>query len=146
MVNAGTPSTAAVTVTVTTTARSEVVTPAVRRDDRFTPSSQGAPSTLAEYAALLALAALSIAIFGLRQRRRILWAPVAAGVLLFAGLALSGCGGGGSSTSTGGGTSPPSGGSATGTPAGNYTITVTATAGSGANAVTHTTQLTLVVQ
>jgi hypothetical protein len=34
----------------------------------------------------------------------------------------------------------------TGTSAGNYTITVTATAGSRANTVRHTAELTLVVQ
>jgi hypothetical protein len=81
--------------------------------------------------------------------RRMVWASTAAGVLLIVGTAMSGCGGGStvSTTSTGGGTTPPpSSGTATGTPAGTYMITVTATTGSGANAVSRKTNLTLVVQ
>jgi VCBS repeat protein/FG-GAP repeat protein len=147
MINAGTPPTAAVTVTVTTTARSEIVTPTAQRDDRQTPLIHASPRVVAIYAATLAVLFGLAAAFGARRRRGMLWAPLAAGVLLLALMGMSGCGGGGGSSSTGGGTNPPpSGGTATGTPAGSYTITVTATAGSGANAVSHTTKLTLVVQ
>ncbi len=139
MVSGGTAATA--TVTVTTTARSEVVPPTANRNDRWTPGTYGTPRVVAIYAAFFATLFGLAAILGSRQRRRMVWAPVAARVLLLAGLAMSGCGGG----SNGSG-SNPSGGNATGTPAGNYTITVTATAGSGATAVSHTTNLTLVVQ
>jgi hypothetical protein len=128
-------------VTVTTTARSEIVPTASRdRDHRWTPwpGIYGSRRLVAMYAAGLMGAIGLLAIFGMLPGRRMSWATVAGGCLLLAGLTLSGCGGGGSA-----GSGPtPSGG----TPAGNYTITVTATAGSGANAVSHTTTLTLVVQ
>jgi FG-GAP-like repeat len=144
-VNGSTAATA--TVTVTTTARSAMIPPVVNRDDRRWPSIYGSPRVVASYAAALALSLLLLTVGGTLRRRRISWAPVAASVLLLAGMAMSGCGGGSSNSSTSGGTTPPpSGGSATGTPAGSYTITVTATTGSGANAVSHTTTLTLVVQ
>jgi hypothetical protein len=57
-------------------------------------------------------------------------------ILLGVAMAMTACGGGGSTTS-------PLGG---GTPAGSYTITVTGTAASGATTLTHNTKLTLVVQ
>ena len=132
---------ATATVTVTTTARSVTVS----RDEGSRPGIYGTLRVVvvALYSFGLALSIGLMLIAGSRQRRRISWAQVAAGVLLLVGLAISGCGGG-----SAGGTAmpPPSGGTATGTPAGSYTITVTATAGSGASAVSHTTNLTLVVQ
>jgi FG-GAP-like repeat/FG-GAP repeat len=138
---------ATATVTVTTTARSQMVTPVANRDERWTPSIYDSPRVVAIYVAGFALSIGLSAIFGARPRRRMLWAPVAACVLLLAGMTIGGCGGGSNSSSNSGGTTPPpSGGTATGTPAGNYTITVTATTGSGASEVSHTTQLTLVVQ
>jgi hypothetical protein len=63
--------------------------------------------------------------------------PLAAGLLLT--LALAGCGGGGGGVAGGGTTSNP------GTPAGNYTLTVTGTSGSGSSAVSHSVTLTLIV-
>lgn len=134
---------ATATVSVMTTARSMMM-PVANRDDRWTPSIYGSQRVVATCATMLVVWFLLWTVGGTR-RRRTTWMPVAASVLLLAGIAMSGCGGGGSS-STGGTTPPPSGGSATGTPAGSYTITVTATAGSGANAVSHATKLTLVVQ
>jgi hypothetical protein len=60
------------------------------------------------------------------------------GLIFLAVLAFGiGCGGGGGG---GGGHNDP------GTPAGTYPITVTGTSGSGANAISHTTSFTLVVQ
>lgn len=140
-------SVASATVTVTTTVRSGLTPPVANREDRSTPSIYGSPRVVAIYAAGFAVLIGLLAIFGDRSRRRMEWASVAAGVLLIAGITMSGCGGGGSgATSTGGGTTPPpSGSTATGTPAGSYTITVTATS-SGSVPVSHTTKLTLVVQ
>jgi FG-GAP-like repeat len=135
MVSGGSPATA--TVTVTTTARSEVVMPVAERGDRWTPRIYGSP----RFEIISIVLLLSLGLFEILEskRRRLTWLPIAAGALLFfAGLAISGCGGGNMST--------PSGGNATGTPAGSYNITVTGTTGSGSNAVTHTTQVTLVVQ
>jgi hypothetical protein len=54
-------------------------------------------------------------------------------------MTLTSCGGGSSSSSGGGSTS-------TGTQSGTYTIKVTGTFISGSNTLTHTTNLTLVVQ
>jgi hypothetical protein len=73
--------------------------------------------------------------------RRFSWslATACGAILLLSASLISGCGGGSNSSGSNGST-------ANGTPAGNYTITVAATAGSGANAVSHTTKLTLVVQ
>ena len=136
MVSGSTATTA--TVTVTTTARSEMVTPTADRTDRWTPGIYGTPRVIEIYAAIFAALFGLVGIVELRRRWRMVWAPVAAGVLMLAGAAMSGCGGSNGSN--------PSGGSVNGTPAGTYTIVVTATAGNGANAVSHTTNLTLVVQ
>jgi hypothetical protein len=96
---------------------------------------------------IAAIAALLIgmtAMYRSHKRRGMGWTAVAAvAIVLFAGVAIIGCGGGGGSSS--GGTNP-SGGTTFGTPAGTYTLTVTATTGSGANAVSHAMNLTLVVQ
>jgi hypothetical protein len=70
-----------------------------------------------------------------RRQRLALSAPIA-GVLLFLALQIVGCGGGGS---TGPPPPPPP---PTGTPAGTYMVTVTATSGN----LSHNTTLTLVVQ
>jgi hypothetical protein len=76
----------------------------------------------------------------------LLWCPkqrfprvqaIAITVALALTMLLSSCGGGHSSTTTGG--SP-------GTPAGTYTISVSASFASGSAALTHNTSLTLVVQ
>jgi hypothetical protein len=128
-----TPTTA--TVTVTTTARSAVLIPAVDEREDGRRRMFVAPGVFATLAAITILLLL-----GLRspRRRQFAWAPVAtfSVFMLIAGIVVSGCGNGNASN--------PSGG--TGTAAGNYTITVTATAGSGVDAVTHATKLTLVVQ
>jgi hypothetical protein len=129
------------TVTVITQARSAGVMPVTNRNDRWTPSIHGGPRLVAIYAIGFALSVGLSLIIGLRQRSRLAWTPIAAGIFLIAGLSI-GCGGGGS----GGTTPPPSGGTAMGTPAGTYTIIVTATTGSGTSAVSHATNLTLVVQ
>jgi FG-GAP-like repeat len=130
---------ATATVTVTTTARSLVVPTVANRDDQWMPGMYGAPRVVFALAGF-AFCFGVVVIYGLRTRRKMSYFPIAAACLLvLAGIAIGGCGGGGTASN-------PSGGSATGTPAGNYTITVTATAGSGANAVRHTTTLTLVVQ
>ena len=65
-----------------------------------------------------------------RQRPQVRFALLVLGVISLASLA--GCGGGGYSGSSGGGT---------GTPAGNYTLTITGTSG-----VSHSTTVTLTVQ
>lgn len=93
---------------------------------------------------VLGLAALFLVAFGWWPRRRT-W-PMAervprrlttfAGVLLFV-LSVAACGGMGGSTD---------GASSPGTPAGNYTLTVTGTVISGSTTLAHTINLTLKVQ
>ena len=69
--------------------------------------------------------ALSLVMFLVIPRRRRNWLAISGMLLLFLSIGVVGCGGGGSSSvSGGGGTGNP------GTTAGNYTITVTGTAGS----------------
>lgn len=135
--------TATATVTVVTALRTAVMMPVANRDDRWTPLKYEWPGVVS----VTAIAALLIgmtAIYGSHKRRGMGWVAVAAvAAILFAGVAISGCGGSGGSSS--GGTNP-TGGTTFGTPAGTYALTVTATTGSGANAVSHTTNLTLVVQ
>jgi hypothetical protein len=133
----------AATVTVITAMRTAVMMPAANRDDRWTPLDHEWPGVVS-VAAVVALVIGMMAIYGSHKRLGMAWVAVAAGALiLFAGVAISGCGGGGGSSS--GGTNPI-GGTTFGTPAGTYALTVTATTGSGATAVSHTTTLTLVVQ
>jgi hypothetical protein len=84
------------------------------------------------FAALIALAAA-------RRRHPLPWAPLTTlAILLAVGMTLASCGG---SSSGGGGA-----GGGISTPAGTYTITVSAAATSGSTTLTHTTNLTLVVQ
>jgi hypothetical protein len=73
--------------------------------------------------------------------RRRIWTALGLIVLIAGALSVTGCGGGGqssSSTSTGGSTT----GSSTGTPAGQYTVTVTA----ASNSISTTTQILVTVQ
>jgi hypothetical protein len=122
-------------VTVTTTAKSQVVLPGgndvVRRIN-------GAPALLGAYMLTL----LVIASFYRSNRARQLSYASALVVFLLLALAitLASCGGGSSAVGS------SAVGSVTGTTSGTYTITVTATAGSGATALTHTTNLSLIVQ
>jgi hypothetical protein len=132
----GTPATA--TVSVATTARSAVFIPALYNRGDFRWRMFVAPGLLAMSAALTMLVLLGLLS---RRKHRPSWVPLAtfAIFVLFAGIVVNGCGGGSSNPP-----SNPTGG--IGTAAGTYTITVTATAGSGANAINHTTKLSLVVQ
>jgi len=83
------------------------------------------------YAMLLPIGSLALIGAGLGSRKKRLWGFLL-GCMLFAGvISMAACGG----TSSGGGGHP-------GTPAGAYTITVTATSG----ALTHTALVTVVVQ
>jgi hypothetical protein len=77
------------------------------------------------------------------RRRRILAGArhFALLALLFIGaFALHGCGGGGHATGNPGGGNP--GGGSTGTPAGTYNVTITATSGSTTHAVTYALTVT----
>jgi hypothetical protein len=84
----------------------------------------------------LILAAMAWAIGRRKQpgvsRWRSTMVPLASGLLLT--LALAGCGGGGGSANV---THNP------GTPAGNYTLTVTGSTGSGSSALSHSVTLAL---
>jgi VCBS repeat protein/HYDIN/CFA65/VesB family protein len=121
------------TVTVSTTASSQVFPPGGFDDRKMT------------YRPILFVLALAgviivIAVYLRRKDQRLRWVPVLAfGTLVCIGLTMTSCGGG--SSGGGGG-----GGGTTGTPAGSYTITVSASATSGSTTLTHTTQLTMVVQ
>jgi len=80
---------------------------------------------------LLPIGSLALIGAGLGSRKKKLWGFLL-GCMLFAGvISMAACGG----TSSGGGGHP-------GTPAGAYTVTVTATSG----ALTHTALVTVVVQ
>lgn len=117
------------TITVTTGGGAAAV-----REPAADPSNPPPLNLPAGRLATMALLLCAILVFLTQTRRRRFAMPLAL-LLLLTGIAPLGCGGGGNS---GGGRSPQ----ASGTPAGNYTVTVTGTAGS----TTHTTTLTLVVQ
>jgi hypothetical protein len=122
----------AVTVTVSTTASSRTFPPTGFEGRRMT-------YRLIPFALLL-LAVMVLTAFYLRRKdQRLRWVPAMAfGILVCIGMTLTSCGGGSSGGSGGGGS--------TGTLAGNYTITVSASATSGSTTLMHATQLTLVVQ
>jgi hypothetical protein len=132
MVSVGGATAAAATVSVATTARSELPFPAGNHSPREFP---GRPTAL--LGALMAM--LILAWTYTTRRNQLRWAPVLTMVLvLVLGITLTSCGGG--SSSGGGGTV------LTGTQAGTYTITVSATATAGSTTLSHSTTLTLVVQ
>jgi hypothetical protein len=136
---------ATATVTVVTDPRTAVVMPIANRDDRWTPSNYLWPRIIS-VAVLAALLVGLVATDWFEMRRTMNWVAVAASAaILLVSMAMSGCGGGGGSSS-GGSTPPPSGGTTMGTPAGTYALKVKATTGTGTSAVSHTTNLTLVVQ
>ncbi len=118
------------TVTVTTTARSQVLPVGDESLRKF----RRRPTVL--LACLVAMMFLGWSwITGTHQQMR--WAPqLAITLLLCVGLTLTSCGGGNSS----------GGGGVTGTQAGTYTITVSASATAGSTTLTHNTKLTLIVQ
>jgi hypothetical protein len=78
-----------------------------------------------------------LSLFLRRRRAAMRWVPALSLAAVIGTAMAMACGGGGSSTK-------PTGGVATAS--GTYTITVTGTAGSGSTAVSHTTNLTLIVQ
>ncbi|HUE42276.1 MAG TPA: FG-GAP-like repeat-containing protein [Candidatus Sulfotelmatobacter sp.] len=123
------------TVSVTTTARSALFVP-----NRDQPENM--PWRMFLVLATLLIAFLSAsALAGTRSlgNRRLAFATSITALLLIVGATLNGCGGGSSNPSS---PTTPTGGTA----AGSYTITVTATAGTGGNAVSHTIKLALTVQ
>jgi hypothetical protein len=137
-VSVGGATAATATVSVATTARSELLFPVGNHSPREFP---GRPTAL--LAALMAMLILAW-ICTTRRDQWLRWAPVLTMVLaLVLGITLTSCGGGssGSDSSGGGGGTVP-----TGTQAGTYTITVSATATAGSSTLIHTTKLTLVVQ
>ena len=130
---------ATATLTVTTTARSQFWLPVGNDSLRQFP---GRPTTL-----LLAVMAMLILAwtYTTRNNRPLRWAPVLTMLsVLVLGITLTSCGGG----SSAGGGSPGGGGGTvpTGTQAGTYTITVSASATAGSTTLTHAAKLTLVVQ
>jgi hypothetical protein len=123
------------TLSVTTTASSSAALGSRTNALRFRP---------ALWSILTMALLLSVALLPSVQAREYRYVRVLTSstllLLLTVAIGLAGCGGGGSGGGgTSGGGEPPS---VAGTPAGNYTVTVTATSG----ALTHTTTLTLVVQ
>jgi hypothetical protein len=94
------------------------------------------------YALWLTMPGIVVGIIGIgmthRNRRGKLLGYIGLVVVLGISLMLASCGGGGSTTT------PPV--PKPGTPAGMYPITVTGTSGSGANALSHNTVITLTVQ
>ena len=132
-VSVGGTTVATATVTVTTTARSQVWLPMGNDSLREFP---GRPTTL--LAALMTMLILAW-ICTTRKNQRPRWVPLLTTVLMLVlGITLTSCGG---SSSGGGGETVP-----TGTQAGIYTITVSATATAGSTNLTHAAKLTLVVQ
>jgi hypothetical protein len=138
------PSTISLSGTSTTTAMVTVST---------TASSQGLPPAGVDtqrriyqpmpFALVLLGASVIMAFYLRRKDQRVRWVPaLAIAILVCIAMTVTSCGGGSS-----GGTQPAGGSDgSTGTPAGSYTITVSASATSGSTTLTHTTQLTLVVQ
>jgi hypothetical protein len=127
---------AAVTVTVSTTARG-MLAPQSEPATRMQPPVALQMLPLSVLAMLLLIVTLLAATQSPAGRLRLARVALSACLVLMpivAATLIGGCGGGSSSTPP-----PPP---VTGTPAGSYTITVTATSGS----TTATTQLTLVVQ
>jgi hypothetical protein len=123
------------TVTVTTTAASQMLPP-VGTDTPRRINYPLAPLVLSLLAALVA-AYLYVS----RRNIRFRWGPaLTLGLLLCAGVTLTSCGG------SSGGSGGVGGGGGTGTQAGTYTITVSASATSGSTTLTHAAKLTLVVQ
>jgi hypothetical protein len=132
-VSVGGATAAAATVSVATTARSELPLPTGNRSPREFP---GRPTTL--LAVLMAMLILAWT-YTTRNDQLRRWTPVLTMLsVLVLGIALTSCGGG---SSGGGGGAVP-----TGTEAGTYTITVSASATSGSTTLTHAVKLTLVVQ
>ncbi len=132
-VTAGTP--AAVSVTVSTTARGMLV-PQSEPATRMQPPAAVQMLPVSVLAMLLLIATLLATTQSAAGRLRVARAALSACLVLMpiaAATLLVGCGGGSSSS-----TPPP----ATGTPAGTYTVVVTATSGSQ----TASTNLTLIVQ
>jgi hypothetical protein len=123
-----------VTVTVTTTAPSV----SIPRSRPFPPALPLTPGLKGLFLLVLVLTGIAWAFARRSQPGVSRWQPkmamLAGGLLLT--LALAGCGGGGGG---GGTTSNP------GTPAGNYTLTVTGTAGLGSSTLSHSVTLTLKV-
>jgi hypothetical protein len=125
---------AAVTVTVTTTAASFIV----QENPARGPLAKVIYRPVLLILGLLGLILLSRSQRGQRVRRLRLAYGLALLIFLCAGVMMSGCGGGGSS-STGSSSN-------TGTPAGTYTLVVTGTFTSGSTTLTRNSNLTLVVQ
>jgi VCBS repeat protein/centrosomal CEP192-like protein len=126
-------SAATATVTVATTAHGLLLPVGVanpRTDYRLAPLL------------LAVLGVMIILCLRLWQReRRFRWVPVLTVlILLCLGVTVTSCGGGG------GGGGSPGGARSGGTQAGTYTLTVSASATSGSTMLTHSTNLTLVVQ
>jgi len=114
------------TVSATTTARGFVLPPE--------PVGRVRPMAYVLLAAPLAMLFIMLLLARTRRRKFAVLLPVA-GMLRLVLLQMGGCGGGGGST-------PPPPPPVTGTQAGTYTITLTATSGS----LTRATNLTLIVQ
>jgi hypothetical protein len=125
-----------VTVTVATTAPSA----SAPRSRPLPPVPPLSPGLRRLWMLALALALMAWTIARRNQPRMGRWrstmVPLVSGLLLT--LALAGCGGGGSGKLL---VPPPN----SGTPAGNYTLTVTGTAGSGSSALSHSVTLKLSV-
>jgi hypothetical protein len=133
---------ATATVSVTTTAASQVLPSG--------ESERQSPDRRIFWVLGSFLAAAIASLLGFvrvtRFRSAFSFAAACGAFVLIAASLIAGCGGSGSGSSTGpsNGSGTPPGSGVTGTPAGTYNITVTATAQS--RTVTHTTTLTLVVQ